>query len=185
MKLFGKRKRKKKENQVIMGAHSYGKPKILNWYESDTYEIGKFCCFADRVTIFTGGNHRVDWITTYPLRVKFNLHGAGRDGHPSSKGRTVIGNDVWVGRGAVILSGVTVGHGAVIAAYSVVSQDVPSYAVVAGNPARLKRYRFSAPQVQALLSIRWWDWDLNKILENVSLLCSDRIDEFIEQFGAT
>lgn len=83
------------------------------------------------------------------------------------------------------ISGVTVGHGAVIAAYSVVSRDVPPYAIVAGNPARLKRYRFSAPQVQGLLRIRWWDWDLNKILENVSLLCSDRIDELIEQFGAT
>ncbi|HDL07913.1 MAG TPA: CatB-related O-acetyltransferase [Desulfobacteraceae bacterium] len=165
-----------------MGEHSYGNPKVLCWSDNDSYKIGKFCCFADKITIFTGGNHRVDWVTTYPLRSKFNLPGADSDGHPASKGETVICNDVWVGRGAVIMSGVTVGDGSVIGAYSVVSKNIPPYAIVAGNPARLIRYRFENYQIKALLRIKWWDWELDKILKAVSFLCDDQINTFIKKF---
>ncbi|WP_308462078.1 CatB-related O-acetyltransferase [Mesorhizobium sp. INR15] len=95
----------------------------------------------------------------------------------SSKGPIRIGNDVWIGRRAIILSGVTIGDGAVIGAGAVVSKDVPPYAVVVGNPAALVRYRFNSGQIASLLEIRWWDWEDDLIKTDPSFFLP--IDEFI------
>ena len=100
-----------------------------------------------------------------------------------SKGPVVIGHDVWIGRGATILSGVTIGDGAVVAAHSVVTKSVGPYSIVAGNPARLVRQRFSEDQTAALLRICWWDWPIETIREAWPLLLSDGIDVFIEKYG--
>jgi len=172
-------KRQVTSRLVKMGDHSYGFPVVDAWTPSDRCSIGKFCAIAPDVRIITGGEHRMDWVSTFPFRVRFRLPGAGRDGHPGSRGPVVLGNDVWIGQGARILSGVRVGNGAVVGAYAVVTKDVPDYAVVAGNPAQLIRYRFDPETIQALLKIAWWDWPLEKILRHVDLLCSDRIQEFI------
>ena len=169
-------------DRLEIGRHTYGKP-LVRWYPGDDeslrVRIGSFVAIADDVVMMIGGEHRPDWVSTYPFRIRFEMPGGYEDGHPASKGDIVVGNDVWIGRGARFLSGVKVGDGAVIGAYSVVGGDVRPYAIVAGNPAREVRRRFSDEQVEALLRIRWWDWDDEKIKEAVPQLCSDSIDEFV------
>lgn len=139
-------------------------------------EIGKFCSIAEGVKIFLGGNHRVDWITTYPFPALLHYwpEASGITGHPSTRGDVIIGNDVWIGTDAIILSGVKIGDGAVIGAGAVVTQDVNPYSIVIGNPAREIRRRFSDAMVDKLLEIRWWDWPPAKIRENLDFLCSTR-----------
>jgi acetyltransferase-like isoleucine patch superfamily enzyme len=161
--------------RVRVGDYTYGDPEFLLWDDSERIEIGKFCSIADNVTIFSGGEHRQDWISTYPFRIAFGLEGQNKDGHPQSKGPTIIENDVWIGFGAVILSGVTVGNGAIIGARSVVTKDVPAYHVVGGNPAKVIRQRFSDVKIEKLLRMAWWDWPLERILKAVPILCSDRL----------
>jgi acetyltransferase-like isoleucine patch superfamily enzyme len=165
-----------------MGRHSYGTPRVIaTAWDTGRLRIGAFCSVAEDVTFLLGGNHRPDRVSTYPFRIKFGLADANEDGVGASKGDIEVGNDVWIGRGAVILSGVTVGHGAVIGASAVVAGDVRPYAIVVGNPAREVRRRFSDEQVNALLAIGWWDWPIERILEQASDLCSPAIDDFIKR----
>jgi virginiamycin A acetyltransferase len=90
-----------------------------------------------------------------------------------TKGDTTIGNDVWLGYRAAILPGVTIGDGAIVGAYSVVTKDVPAYSIVGGNPARLLRARFPETTVQRLLAVKWWDWPVDKITRYASLLTGE------------
>ena len=131
------------------------------------------------MTIVLGGEHHPEWVTTSPLRVLNDLPGAWQDGHPGTKGDVTIGNDVWIGVGVTILSGVAIGDGAVIGAAAVVSSDVPPYAVVAGNPARVLRHRFPEATRAALLRIAWWDWPRERVLGAVDALCSPDVDAFV------
>jgi len=165
--------------RVTIGRFSYGGATFKLWSAGERVEVGAFCSFAESVLIFGGGEHRVDWVTTHPLRIAFNSPGAGQDGHPHSKGTTRIGNDVWIGHGALVLSGVTVGDGACIGAGAVVSKDVPAYSIVAGNPGRVVRMRFSETQIHQLLRISWWNWPVDRIKRYEALLCSPNIDAFI------
>jgi acetyltransferase-like isoleucine patch superfamily enzyme len=166
---------------TTIGDFTYGLPNIMEYGEGSALEIGKYCSIAENVLILLGGEHRTDWITTYPFPILAEgwQDAAAIQGHPRSKGNVVIGNDVWIGTGATILSGVKIGDGAVIGAHAVVAKDVDSYAIAVGNPVKIVRKRFSESQVSALLRIRWWDWPTDKIKQRVQLLCSDRIDEFI------
>ena len=115
-----------------MGHMSYGKPRILAFQSHEKVVIGKYCSIAEGVTIMPGGDHRVDWVTTYPLRIMFKMDGANQDGHPSTKGDVIVGNDVWIASGVKILSGVKIGDGAVIGANALVSKDVEPYSIVGG-----------------------------------------------------
>lgn len=162
-----------------IGKHSYGEPTILTYDKITRLVIGRYSSFSDKVTILLGGNHRADWVTTYPFPAFSDVwpEADGITGHPASKGDITIGNDVWVGYGATILSGVTIGDGAVVGAMAVVSKDVPPYAVVAGNPAVELRKRFNDSLITRLLDIAWWNWPEDKIRENINLLCSDRVEE--------
>jgi acetyltransferase-like isoleucine patch superfamily enzyme len=149
----------------------------------DKLKIGNYCSIADGVGILLDSAHRPDWITTYPFSYVFEEF-RNTFGVPISKGNVNIGNDVWIGKNALILSGVTIGDGAVIGAGSVVTKDVEPYAIVAGNPARLIRKRFDQETINELLKIKWWQWDTQRIKENMPLLLSNRIDEFIKKNGA-
>jgi acetyltransferase-like isoleucine patch superfamily enzyme len=147
--------------------------------------IGSFCSIGPKVEIFTGGNHRTDWVSTYQFRIQQDLPGAWLDGAPATKGDVTIGNDVWIGMGATILSGVTIGDGAVVAARAVVSRKVRPYAVVAGNPAREVRRRFTDDQVDRLQRIGWWNWQWTRIQEELPYLCSENIDDFLARWESS
>ena len=141
--------------------------------------IGAFCSISERVQIFLGGEHRVDWTTTYPFSV-FWPSARHIDGHPRIRGDVHIGNDVWVGSDVMIMSGVTIGDGAVVGAGTVVTKDVPPYAVVVGNPAMVARLRFSEDIVERLLALRWWDWPDSKIEQLLPLMLSADIGPFLD-----
>lgn len=167
-----------------IGDYTYGSrngsPHIVYYGEPVKLVIGKFCSIADEVTFFLGGNHQTKWVTTFPFNVMFSEAGH-ITGHPFSNGDIVIGNDVWIGEAASIMSGLSIGNGAVIAANSVVTGDVPAYGIVAGNPARLIGMRFEDEQVKSLEKIAWWHWGIDKILENIDLILNKQVDAFIEK----
>jgi acetyltransferase-like isoleucine patch superfamily enzyme len=166
--------------RVSIGRHTYGAPLVRWWGEPANLSIGKYCSIADDVEIFLGGNHRIDWVSTYP----FPAFGAWPEakhvgGHPATRGDVAIGNDVWLGSGCVILSGVSIGHGAVVGCRAVVARDVPPYAIVAGNPATVTRMRFDPDTVDRLLASAWWDWEPARIRERLPLILSADIDAFL------
>lgn len=145
----------------------------------DQLIIGKFCALARGVTfIMNGANHKLDGFSTYP----FQIFGNGWEKvSPQAeallyKGNTVIGNDVWIGYEAVIMPGVQVGDGAIIAAKSVVVSDVPPYTIYGGNPAKCIRQRFEEEVIRALLVIAWWNWDMGKITRNLEKIVSADIE---------
>ncbi len=167
-------------DRVEIGEYTYGKPNILHWGEDARLKVGKFCSIAKDVTIFLGGNHRTDWVTTYPFPAIEDWQEAKEiKGHPATKGDVVIGNDVWIGDGATILSGVNIGDGAVIGTKAVVGKNVSPYSIVAGNPAKEIRKRFDEESINKLLEIKWWNWPIEKTKENINFLCSDDINKFI------
>lgn len=100
--------------------------------------------------------------------------------HTSSREKIIIGSDVWIGRNAVLLGGITIGHGAIIGAYSVVAKDIPPYAVVVGNPCVIKRYRFTTEQIAELLKIAWWNWPEEVVTQRAEELKD--INSFIEKY---
>jgi acetyltransferase-like isoleucine patch superfamily enzyme len=162
-----------------IGDYTYGKPRVFHWGEDARLKIGKFCSIADDVVIFLGGNHRHDWVTTYPFSALLEDWPTAKDvkGHPATNGDVVIGNDVWIGYGVTIMSGVNIGHGAVIGAKSVVTKNIEPYSIVAGNPAKEIKKRFSNDDIEKLLNACWWNWSLEKIKDNVEFLCSNNIDK--------
>ena len=169
---------------MSFGKYTYGKP-YIHFYQNDAtakLTVGNFCSIAQNVNIYLGGNHRNDWVTTYPFghihQDVFNsFDGVG---HPSTNGDVIIGNDVWIGNNVTIMSGVSVGDGAVIANNSHVVKNVEPYSLVGGNPARMIKYRFTPDQIENLLKIKWWYWDDLKINTFAPLLCNSNIDEFIK-----
>ena len=163
--------------QYDIGKGTYGKPLILSWGEKATIKIGSYCSLADGAIIFLGGEHRPDWVTTYPL----NLHWEKGpiEGLPATKGDVVIGNDVWIGLGATIMSGVNIGDGAVIATRSLITKDVPPYAIVGGNPASIIKKRFNDGIIKKLLDIKWWDWEDEQIEKAIPIFLSNDIEAFI------
>lgn len=174
-------KENKKYAKYEIGEWTYGNPRVLSWHEGTKLKIGRFCSISRPVTILLGGEHRIDWVSTYPFS---NIFEKARrfSGHPHSRGDVIIGNDVWIGTDVLILSGVTIGDGAVIAARSVVTADVAPYSVVAGNPAKLVRLRFDKSIIEELQKIAWWNWPLSKIEEAWPLLLSSNIEAFIDKY---
>ncbi|MBC5774419.1 CatB-related O-acetyltransferase [Pontibacter sp. KCTC 32443] len=163
--------------------HNFEKNVLYHFdFIGDKLVIGKFCAIGSGATfIMNGGNHETKPVSTYPFAIFGNdwekiTEGVDlKDKYPS-KGDTRIGNDVWVGYKAVIMPGVKIGDGAVIATKAVVTKDVPPYSIVAGNPAEVVKMRFPEDTVAKLQRIAWWNWDAEKITRNLHLINSDDVD---------
>lgn len=170
---------KRKYPNYIMGKNTYGVPQVYDWNEGSTLQIGQYCSISDNVKIYLGGHHRSDWITTYPFPA-FHEQANHIKNYGGTNGNVIIGSDVWIAANVIILSGVTIGHGAVIANGSVVTKNVNPYEIVGGNPAKHIRYRFSSETIELLLSLSWWDWDEDEILELSDILCSQDIQRLVD-----
>lgn len=162
-----------------VGIGTYGIPKVHDWHERSTLHIGSYCSIAEDVNILLGGHHRIDWISSFPFP-KFVDEARDIPNFGGTRGDVRIGSDVWLGTGCTILSGVTIGHGAVVAAQAVVTRDVEPYAIVAGNPARVVRWRFDEATRAALLASAWWTWPEAEVRQISPLLCSDDIAVFLD-----
>jgi virginiamycin A acetyltransferase len=153
---------------------------VLYHYGPEKLRIGKFCAFGTGVRfIMNGANHRMDGPSTFPFPImggSWSEHFDLISGLPG-RGDTVVGNDVWFGYGVMVMPGVRIGHGAVIASGSVVVDDVPDYGVVGGNPAKLIRTRYSEDEVARLLAVAWWDWPAGHLAKHVRTVMSGTIDE--------
>ena len=145
----------------------------------DRLMIGKYCSIASGAKfLFNSANHTLTSLSTYPFPLFAEWDKTMRVTEAwDNKGDIVVGNDVWIGYEAVILAGVRIGDGAVIGARSVVTRDVPPYAIVGGAPARLIRKRFDDSTITALLDIRWWDWDPHKVSEHLPAIRSGNISK--------
>jgi len=166
-----------------IGQYTYGYNNIRICYThpGEKLTVGKFCSIGKNLQIYLGGNHNMNWVTTFPfghiLQQEFdNFNG---DGHPSSKGSIEIRNDVWIGDNVTIMSGVTIGDGCVIANNSHVIKNAKPYSLIGGNPAKFIKFRFTEKQIESLLHIKWWDLDKDIINTISPLLCSDNIDNCI------
>ena len=189
---------------IFTGGPGSGKTTVLNLlsnigYMKNTYEefgyqivtvpylflgdkliIGKFCAIAKGIEfVMNGANHRMNSVTTYP----FNIMGGGWEQFAPGlkdlpfKGDTIIGNDVWIGQNVTVMPGVCIGDGAIIAANSVVTKDIPPYSIAGGNPCRIIRKRFDEDLIIYLLELKWWDWEADKIFRNMGALCSGNLQQ--------
>jgi acetyltransferase-like isoleucine patch superfamily enzyme len=167
-----------------IGEYTYGAPTVFIHPERKL-KIGKFCSIAGGVTIQLGGIHRSNLVTTYPFKAfpdnwpRANLL-KGDEVNAISRGDVIIGNDVWIGYGATILSGIKICDGAVVGAMAVVTRDVEPYCIVVGNPARTIGKRFDDDTIRKLLETRWWDWPIRKINDNLEVICSNKIAEMLQ-----
>lgn len=171
-----------------IGRYSYidgGNIEISSYGSDAVIEIGSFCSIAKGVKIFTGGDHRTDWITTYPFG-HMNSHifsGFSGQGHPATKGSVNIGNDVWIGANVTIMSGVNIGDGAVVANNSHVVKDVGSYTIVGGNPAKFIKKRFSDEVINKLMILKWWNLEDHEINQICHILCSNNFDDLFSRYN--
>ena len=173
---------KYKKDFIDIGDFSFGIPNILFWDDKTHLTIGKFCSIAENVTIMLGGEHRPDWVSTYPFNAYLKRYSYIK-GHPATKGDIVIGNDVWIGSGAKILSGVTIGNGAVIGANTLVSKDVPDYYIAVGAAGGYNmRPRFDSSTISYLCECKWWDWALEDIAKVIPILQSNDISGIINYY---
>lgn len=168
-------------NDFVNDPCDFEKNNVLYHYpiNGDKLKIGKFCSIAcGSKFLFTSGNHTLGSLSTYTFPIFFDEWGLDAKNIRSAwdnKGDIVIGNDVWIGYEAVILSGVTIGDGAIIGTRAVVTKDVPPYTIVGGVPAKPIRRRFDDETIAELLRLRWWDWDKEKISRNISAIQSGNI----------
>jgi len=168
-------------NDYVNDPRDFEKNNVLYHYpvNGDRLQIGKFCSVACGAKfLFTSANHTLQSLSTYPFPIfweEWGLEAKDIRSAWDNKGDIVIGNDVWIGYEAVILSGVTVGDGAVIGARAVVTKDVPPYTIVGGVPAGPIRRRFDDATIDALSALRWWDWDEEKIRHSLSAIRSGDI----------
>ena len=169
--------------RVTYGRHTYGMQHItfLGHEHHKQLQVGSFCSLAN-FTVFLGEGHHTEWVSTFPFGAfQWANQGSNMATH---KGGVVIGNDVWIASGATLMSGVTIGDGAVVAANSHVCKDVPPYAMVGGNPARVIKMRFPEPVVERLLHLKWWDLPDEAINRLAHLLCSPNVEGLLDALAA-
>jgi len=182
--------------KIIVGKHTY----CAGYFHGKSFEeqcvryadphensgnlvIGRYCQIATGVVFNIGGNtrHRHDWISTYPFH-DFYPDVDLKDPYVNL-GDTVLGNDVWIGMEALIMSGIKIGDGAVIGARSIVTKDVPPYTVVTGAPAQPIKKRFSDNEIQMLLELKWWDLDVDELKPYLWLLAENNIEQFVRELN--
>lgn len=179
-------------NGVEVGKYTYGCENICK-ISANIVRIGAFCSINETARVVP--NHPVSYITTHPFLYRHSGNSIGRERVAGlvdqdevmnyseisdNNGGVIIGNDVWIGANVIILPSLTIGNGAIIAAGAVVTKNVPDYAVVAGVPARVIKYRFTPQQIEVLNSIQWWNWPDEKIKENYKYFLKN--DEFLKRF---
>ena len=172
-------------NDFVHDPRQFEKNNVLYHYpiNHDKLKIGKFCSIACGAKfLFNSANHTMKSLSTYPFPIFFEEWGLDIRDITSAwdnKGDIVIGNDVWIGYEAVIMAGVTIGDGAVIGTRAVVTKDVPPYTIVGGVPARQIRKRFSEDKIEYLLNLKWWDWPIEKISQNIEFITSADLTAFL------
>lgn len=170
-------------NDFVNDPCNFEKNNVLYHYpvNNDKLIIGNFCSIACGAKfIFTSANHTLSSLSTYPFPIFFEEWGLDIKNITKAwdnKGDIVIGNDVWIGYEAVILSGITIGDGAIIGTHAVVTKDVPPYTIVGGIPAKPIRKRFSEEMIAFLLKIKWWNWTKEQIAENISAIQTGDIEK--------
>lgn len=149
---------------------------------NDKLIIGKFCMITSHVKfLLNAGNHKTNFITAYPFELfDKGISKANFEKYYNIKGDIIIENDVWIGYHSTIMSGVTIGNGAIIASNSVVVNDIPPYCIAGGNPAKVIKKRYSDDVIEKLLNIKWWDWEIDKIIDFIPLLRNDDMDSFLK-----
>lgn len=176
---------------IIVGRHSY----YSGYYHSHSFDecaryllpdrddvdkliIGNFCSIGSGAVFMMAGNqgHRPDWISTFPFYYWEDHFKEALDGF-NKAGDTIIGHDVWIGTEAMIMPGIEIGNGAIIASRAVVTKNVSPYEVVASNPAKHIKYRFEPHEIEMLLEMKWWFWSDHQIKECMRFLCSSNISD--------
>ena len=155
---------------------------VLYHYGPERLVIGKYCALGDGVRfIMNGANHRMDGPSTFPFPIMGGSWAEHFDLITALPGRgdTVVANDVWFGHRTMVMPGVRIGNGAIIASGSVVVDDIPDYSIAGGNPARVIRHRYSDEDVSRLLALAWWDWPTEHITEHIRTIMSGSIDELV------
>lgn len=156
---------------------------VLYNYDLDRVKlvIGKFCAIASDTRFLMTGDHKLDAISTYPFIIfQEGWENAFDYNEFPVKGDIIVGHDVWFGYNSFVKGGVNIGHGAIVAANAVVVKDVPPYAIVAGNPAKVVKMRFDDKTVKKLLQISWWDWSIQHITEHLSVICDAEVDRLVD-----
>lgn len=170
-------------NDSVRNPQDFQKNNVLYHYpvNHDRLMVGKFCSIACGAKfIFTSANHSLKSLSTYPFPIFFEEWGLDVSDITDAwdnKGDIIVGNDVWIGYEAVILSGVTIGDGAIVGSRAVVTKDIPPYTIVGGVPAKPIRKRFDDVTIARLLELKWWDWSEERIKANLKIIQSGRIDE--------
>lgn len=160
-------------DNISIGDYTYGPINALTFNDSAKLKIGNFCSIAPRVSFLVSADHYVNHISSYPFKVR--IMGESFEGY--SKGDIIVDDDVWIGYGATILSGVHIGQGAVIAAGAVVSKDVPPYAIVGGVPASLIKYRFEPEMIEELLQVDYSKLTRSEIEKHIDELYAELKDK--------
>lgn len=183
---LGLRKKHEEKNNpyAVIGRYTYGVTfeSLYGCGLKSPFEIGSFCSIGENVTFMCRAHHPTHIASTFPFETRF-------EGGPSDPdiyiGKTgiIIGNDVWMGRGAVVMPAVTIGTGAIVGAGAIVTKDIPPYAIVGGVPAKIIRYRSSAEVIDSMLKIAWWGWSDEKIRENMDSFGLP-IEDFVKQHNS-
>lgn len=165
--------------RITLGKFSYGNIKVIG--QAGHVHVGNFTSIADEVKVLMLG-HNPKNISTFPFNHKlFSSSFSNISGnHPVKYGNLTIGNDVWIGYNSIIMGGLNISDGAIIAAGSMVTKDVSPYEIVGGNPAKHIKLRFSEKDIELLLRIKWWNWPIERIQAVAGLLCNENLTDFFK-----
>jgi acetyltransferase-like isoleucine patch superfamily enzyme len=156
---------------VAVGMHSYvNSAKLYCWKSGHELSIGNYCSLAENISFILGGEHDTNWVSTYPFIEKWKIENMDTKVTKKSKGNIHIESDVWIGHGAIILSGTTIGVGSVIGAGAVVRGNIPPYSIAVGMPAKVIKKRFSDEICFELLSTKWWTFNKEKLMSIIQYI---------------